>query len=54
MVGGLGALLGGYITALMLGVNIADFDATSTLVAGVGAALLIVVLNTLPATDVYD
>ena len=54
VVGGLGALLGGFITALTLGVNIADFDATSTLVAGVGAALLIVVLNTLPATDVYD
>lgn len=54
VVGVLGALLGGFIAAVTLGLDIADFEPTSVLVAGVGAALLIVVLNTLPAADVFD
>ena len=54
VVGVIGAVLGGFIAAALLGLDIADFDGTSMLVAAVGAGLLILVVNTLPAIDIYE
>ena len=54
VVGVIGAVLGGFIAAALLGLDIADFDGTSVLVAAVGAGLLILVVNTLPAIDIYE
>jgi uncharacterized membrane protein YeaQ/YmgE (transglycosylase-associated protein family) len=55
VVGVLGAMLGGFMASVTLGLDISVFDWTSVLVAGFGAALLIALLNTLPpATELYD
>lgn len=53
-VGVLGAVLGGFLAAVLLGLDVADFDVTSVLVAAMGAALLILVLHSLPSVDVYE
>ena len=54
VVGMLGAVLGGFMASVTLGLDIAEIDGTSVLVAAVGAAVLILIVNALPATDVYD
>ncbi len=54
VVGVLGAVLGGFMASVTLGLDIADIDWTSVLVAAVGAAILILVLNALPATEIYE
>lgn len=54
VVGVLGAVLGGFIAAALLGLNIADLDGTSVLVAAAGAALLILILHALPPVDLYE
>jgi uncharacterized membrane protein YeaQ/YmgE (transglycosylase-associated protein family) len=54
VVGVLGAVLGGFIAAVLLGLNVADIDLTSVLVAAVGAVLLILILHALPAADVFE
>ena len=54
VVGVLGAVLGGFMASVTLGLDISGIDWTSLLVAAVGAAILIVVLNALPATEIYD
>jgi len=54
VVGVLGAVLGGYMAAVLLGLDIADIDMTSVLVAAAGAALLLLILHALPATDVFE
>ncbi|TME38127.1 MAG: GlsB/YeaQ/YmgE family stress response membrane protein [Chloroflexi bacterium] len=54
VVGVIGAVLGGFMAAVLLGLDIADFDGTSVLVAAIGAGLLILVVNTLPAIDIYE
>ena len=54
VVGVLGAMLGGFMASVTLGLDISGIDWTSLLVAAVGAAILIVVLNALPATETYD
>ncbi|HEX8967797.1 MAG TPA: GlsB/YeaQ/YmgE family stress response membrane protein [Chloroflexota bacterium] len=54
VVGLLGAVLGGFMASVLLGLDIAGFDATSVIVACLGAALLILVLHALPAVDVFD
>jgi uncharacterized membrane protein YeaQ/YmgE (transglycosylase-associated protein family) len=54
VVGVLGAVVGGFMATVLLGLDIADFDLTSVLVAAMGAALLILILHSLPATDVFD
>lgn len=54
VVGVLGAVLGGFLASVMLGLDIAGLDLTSILVAAVGAALLILILHALPATDVFE
>jgi uncharacterized membrane protein YeaQ/YmgE (transglycosylase-associated protein family) len=53
-VGLVGAMLGGFLAGALLGLNVADFDVTSTLVAAMGAALLLLVLHSLPAIEVFD
>jgi uncharacterized membrane protein YeaQ/YmgE (transglycosylase-associated protein family) len=53
-VGGLGALLGGFLAAVLLGLDVADFDLTSVLVATMGALLLSLVLHALPSVDVFN
>jgi uncharacterized membrane protein YeaQ/YmgE (transglycosylase-associated protein family) len=54
VVGVMGAVLGGFMASVLLGLDIADIDLTSVLVAAVGAGLLILVVNTLPAIDIYE
>jgi uncharacterized membrane protein YeaQ/YmgE (transglycosylase-associated protein family) len=39
---------------VLLGLDIADLDITSVLVAAVGAAVLILILHALPAGGVYE
>jgi uncharacterized membrane protein YeaQ/YmgE (transglycosylase-associated protein family) len=53
-VGVLGAVIGGFIAAVLLGLDIADVDLTSVLIAAMGAALLILILHSLPSVDVYE
>jgi uncharacterized membrane protein YeaQ/YmgE (transglycosylase-associated protein family) len=52
-VGLLGALLGGFMAAVSMGLDISQMDLTSVLVAAAGAALLIVILHALPDTEIY-
>ena len=54
VVGVLGAVLGGFMATVTLGLDIADVNWTSVLVAAGGAALLILLLNALPVTEVYE
>jgi uncharacterized membrane protein YeaQ/YmgE (transglycosylase-associated protein family) len=54
VVGVLGAILGGFMASVTLGLDIAGLDWTSILVAAVGAALLIALLNALPPTEIYE
>jgi uncharacterized membrane protein YeaQ/YmgE (transglycosylase-associated protein family) len=54
VVGMLGAMLGGFMASVMLGLDISAIDGTSILVAAVGAAILIIVLHALPPTEVFD
>jgi len=54
VVGMLGAILGGFMASVMLGLDISGIDATSVLVAGLGAAILIVILHALPPTEVFE
>ena len=54
VVGVLGAVLGGFLASVLLGLDIAGLDGTSILVAAVGAGLLILILPALPATDVFE
>ena len=49
VVGVLGAVLGGFLASVLLGLDIAGLDGTSILVAAVGAGLLILILHALPA-----
>jgi uncharacterized membrane protein YeaQ/YmgE (transglycosylase-associated protein family) len=53
-VGLLGAFLGGFMASVTLGLNVAELDFMSLLAAGVGGALLILILHALPATEVFD
>jgi len=53
-VGVLGAMVGGFMAAVLLGLDIADIEPTSILVAGMGAALLILILHSLPSVEVFD
>jgi uncharacterized membrane protein YeaQ/YmgE (transglycosylase-associated protein family) len=53
-VGVLGAVLGGFMASVTLGLDISEVNWTSVLVACVGAALLILILNALAATEIYE
>lgn len=52
--GVLGAVIGGFIAAVLLGLDILDIDGTSVLVAALGAALLILIVHSLPSVDVFE
>jgi uncharacterized membrane protein YeaQ/YmgE (transglycosylase-associated protein family) len=52
--GVLGAILGGFIAAVLLGLDILDVDGTTVLVAALAAALLILILHSLPTVDVFE
>jgi uncharacterized membrane protein YeaQ/YmgE (transglycosylase-associated protein family) len=54
VVGTLGAVLGGFIATVQLGLDIAGINLTSVMVAAVGAAIMIVILHALPPTEVFD
>jgi uncharacterized membrane protein YeaQ/YmgE (transglycosylase-associated protein family) len=54
VVGVLGAILGGFMASVLLGLDISGIDLTSLLVAAIGAALLIVVLHALPASQLFE
>jgi uncharacterized membrane protein YeaQ/YmgE (transglycosylase-associated protein family) len=53
-VGVLGAVIGGFLAAVLLGLDIADVDGTSLLVAIIGGGILILILHALPNTDVFE
>jgi uncharacterized membrane protein YeaQ/YmgE (transglycosylase-associated protein family) len=53
-VGVLGALIGGFLAAVLLGLDISGLDPTSLLVAGVGALMLMLLLRTMPDADVFE
>jgi uncharacterized membrane protein YeaQ/YmgE (transglycosylase-associated protein family) len=52
--GVLGAVIGGFLAAVLLGLDVLDVDGTSVLVAALGAALLILILHSLPSVDVFE
>ena len=54
VVGVLGAILGGFMASVLLGLDVSGLDSISILVAAIGAALLILILHALPAADVYE
>ena len=54
VVGVLGAVIGGFLAAVLLGLDITGLDLTTLLVAGLGALSLILVLRALPDTDVFE
>ena len=54
VVGILGAVIGGFLAAVLLGLDISGVDGTSLLVAAFGALALILFQRAIPATDVYE
>jgi uncharacterized membrane protein YeaQ/YmgE (transglycosylase-associated protein family) len=50
----LGAILGGFLASVMLGLDITAPEGTSTAVAALGAGLLLLILHTLPANDLFE
>jgi uncharacterized membrane protein YeaQ/YmgE (transglycosylase-associated protein family) len=54
VVGTLGAILGGFMAAVSLGLDVAELELTSILVAAGSAAILILVLHTLPTAEIFE
>ena len=54
VVGVLGAVIGGFLAAVLLGLDITVLDYTTLLVASVGALSLILVVRAMPETDVFE
>jgi uncharacterized membrane protein YeaQ/YmgE (transglycosylase-associated protein family) len=54
VVGMLGAILGGFMASVMLGLDISGIDLTSVLVAALGAAILVAILHALPPIEVFE
>jgi uncharacterized membrane protein YeaQ/YmgE (transglycosylase-associated protein family) len=54
VVGVIGAVIGGFMAAVMLGLDISGIDGTTVLVAGVAALALILFERAIPATDVFE
>jgi uncharacterized membrane protein YeaQ/YmgE (transglycosylase-associated protein family) len=54
VVGVLGAILGGFLASVTLGLDVAQLDGLSVLVAALGAAILIVIQHALPPTEVFE
>ena len=54
VVGTLGAILGGFMAAVLLGLDVVVLDLTSLVAAAIGGLVLILILHALPPTDVYE
>jgi uncharacterized membrane protein YeaQ/YmgE (transglycosylase-associated protein family) len=54
VVGIIGAVLGGFLAAVLLGLDISGIDGTSLLVASLVALALILFQRAIPATDVFE
>jgi uncharacterized membrane protein YeaQ/YmgE (transglycosylase-associated protein family) len=54
VVGVLGAVIGGLLAAVLLGLDITVLDFTTVLVAALGALSLILVVRAMPETDVFE
>ena len=54
VVGVLGAVIGGFVAAVLLGLDITVLDFTTLLVAGLGAFSLILIVRAMPETDVFE
>lgn len=52
-VGVLGATLGGFLASVLLRLDVVGIEPISVLIAVLGAGLLLVILHTLPTTDVF-
>jgi uncharacterized membrane protein YeaQ/YmgE (transglycosylase-associated protein family) len=50
----LGAILGGFLASVLLGLDVAGFDVTSLAVAGLGGLALFAFERAIPAVDVYE
>jgi uncharacterized membrane protein YeaQ/YmgE (transglycosylase-associated protein family) len=50
----LGAIIGGFMAAVLLGLDVSVLDLTSLLVAAFGAALLLAILRLLPPNEAFD
>jgi uncharacterized membrane protein YeaQ/YmgE (transglycosylase-associated protein family) len=54
VVGTLGAVIGGFMASVLLGLDISGVDGTSVLVAAIGALFLILFQRLIPATEVFE
>jgi uncharacterized membrane protein YeaQ/YmgE (transglycosylase-associated protein family) len=54
VVGVLGAVIGGFLAAVLLGLDVTGLDFTTLLVAAIGALSLILLLRAMPDTDVFE
>jgi len=54
VVGVMGALIGGFLAAVLLGLDISGVDGTTLLVASFGALALILLQRAIPAADVFE
>jgi uncharacterized membrane protein YeaQ/YmgE (transglycosylase-associated protein family) len=54
VVGVLGAVIGGFMASVLLGLDISGLDGTSVLVAAFGALVLILFQRAIPATQVFE
>ena len=54
VVGVLGAIIGGFMASVLLGLDITSIDGTTVLVAALGALVLILFQRVIPATQVFD
>jgi uncharacterized membrane protein YeaQ/YmgE (transglycosylase-associated protein family) len=49
----LGAILGGFMASVLLGLDVTQIEGVSLGVAALGAAILIAILHALPAADIF-
>jgi uncharacterized membrane protein YeaQ/YmgE (transglycosylase-associated protein family) len=54
VVGVLGAVIGGFMASVLLGLDITAIDGTTVLVAAFGALVLVLFQRVIPATQVFD
>jgi uncharacterized membrane protein YeaQ/YmgE (transglycosylase-associated protein family) len=54
VVGLLGGSIGGFVASVLLGLDVTGIDPTSLLVAAMGTALLVLIVHSLPAVDVFE
>jgi uncharacterized membrane protein YeaQ/YmgE (transglycosylase-associated protein family) len=52
--GTLGAVIGGFLASVLLGLDISGVDGTSVIVAALGALALILFQRAIPATEVFE